>query len=143
MAERFLQPDGRLHGVVVACQREDGRWLMIRRSEHVPGPLRVCFPGGGIDEGENQETTLVREMQEELGAIVVPLQRVWHFHSPEQPLTLWGWHAALQSPILTPNPDEVHEVLWMHEAEALRHPDVLPNTDAFFAALRSREYPRH
>jgi hypothetical protein len=29
---RYYQPDGHLHGVIVACQREDGRWLLIRRA---------------------------------------------------------------------------------------------------------------
>jgi 8-oxo-dGTP pyrophosphatase MutT (NUDIX family) len=136
MAERFLQPDGHLHGVVVACQRADGRWLMIRRSSHVPAPLQVCFPGGALDEGEDQETTLVREMQEELGAIVEPIRCVWHYRWDDRPLTLWGWLAELKSPMLLPNPDEVHEILWLSEEEALCHPDVLPNTDAFLAALR-------
>jgi hypothetical protein len=36
---------------------------------------------------------------------------------------------------LTPNPDEVHEILWLSAAEAARHPEALPNTDAFLAAL--------
>jgi 8-oxo-dGTP pyrophosphatase MutT (NUDIX family) len=136
MAERFLQPDGHLHGVVVACQRADGRWLMIRRSDNVPAPLRVCFPGGALDEGEDQETTLAREMHEELSAIVEPIRCVWHYRWADRPLTLWGWLAKLKSTRLIPNPDEVHEILWLSEAEALRHPDVLPNTDAFLAALR-------
>ena len=136
MAERFLQPDGHLHGVVVACQRADGRWLMIRRSDSVPAPLKVCFPGGALDEGESQETTLVREMAEELGAIVEPIRCVWRYRWDDRPLTLWGWLAELKSTTLIPNPEEVYEILWLSEAEALRHPDVLPNTDIFLAALR-------
>jgi len=136
MTERFLQSDGHLHGVVVACQRADGRWLMIRRSDGVPAPLKVCFPGGALDEGEDQETTLVREMQEELGAVVEPVRCIWHYRWPDRPLTLWGWLAELKSTTLIPSPDEVHEILWLSEAEALRHPDVLPNTDVFLAALR-------
>ncbi len=139
MAERFLQPDGHLHGVVVACQRADGRWLMIRRSEQVPAPLKVCFPGGGLDEGEDQKTTIVREMREELGAVVEPIRCVWHLRWTDRPLTLWGWLAELKSTTLTPNPEEVCEIMWMNEAEALGHPDVLPNTDAFLAALRQAQ----
>ena len=132
---RYYQPDGHLHGVIVACQRPDSRWLLIRRSATVPAPLQVCFPGGGIDAGEDQETALVREMQEELNAVVTPRKCVWHHRWPERHLTLWGWLADLQSPILTPNPEEVHEVLWLTADEAIRHPDALPNTDAFLEAL--------
>ena len=132
---RTIQPDGHLHGVIVACQRDDGRWLLIRRSATVPAPLRVCFPGGGIDANEDQEAAVVREMREELAADVVPLRCVWHYCSSERALTLWGWHAALRSLTLTPNPNEVHEILWLTATEALAHPDGLPRTDAFLAAL--------
>jgi hypothetical protein len=74
-------------------------------------------------------------MREELGAEVVPLRCVWQHFFPERPLTLWGWLAELRSPVLIPEPQEVHEVLWLTADEALRHPDILPHTDAFMAAL--------
>jgi hypothetical protein len=34
-----------------------------------------------------------------------------------------------------PNPTEVHEILWLTPDEAVKHPDVLPYTDAFLEAL--------
>ena len=123
------------HGVIVACQRADGRWLLIRRSVAVRAPLRVCFPGGWIEEGESQPDAVVREMREELHADVLPRQCVWQYRMPERPLTLWGWFAELRSAMLLPNPAEVHEVLWLTADEALQHPDVLPHTDAFVSAL--------
>ncbi|GIX48165.1 MAG: hypothetical protein KatS3mg131_2376 [Candidatus Tectimicrobiota bacterium] len=122
-------------GVVVGCRRDDGRWLLIRRSATVPAPLRVCFPGGWVDGGESQEAAVIREMREELGAEVVPLRCVWCHRFRERQLTLWGWLARLCSPHLRPNPQEVHEVLWLTGDEIRRHPDVLPHTDAFLAAL--------
>ena len=132
---QIQQPDRHGHGVIVACQREDRRWLLIRRSAMVRAPLRVCFPGGWIDDGESQPDAAMREMREELGATVRPLQCVWQHRFPERPLTLWGWLAELKSPTLTPEPKEVHEVLWLTTDEAIRHPDVLPHTDLFMAAL--------
>lgn len=123
------------HGVVVACQRADGRWLCIRRSIDVRAPLRVCFPGGWVDDGESHPVAVVREMREELNAEVVPVRCVWHHRFTERPLTLWGWLAELQSLRLTPNPAEVHEILWLTTDELVHHPDVLPHTDAFIAAL--------
>ena len=94
---RTIQNDGRVHGVIVGCQREDARWLLIRRSATVAMPLRVCFPGGGIDGEETQEQAAVREMHEELSAPITPLSCVWQLVAPDRPLTLWGWHAELQS----------------------------------------------
>jgi 8-oxo-dGTP diphosphatase len=129
------QHNRRGDGVVVACRRDDERWLLIRRSAWVRAPLRVCFPGGWIDAGESQADAARREMREELGAEVLPLQCVWRHDFSERPLTLWGWLAELQSPTLIPEPKEVHEVLWLTAAEVVQHPDVLPHTEAFIAAL--------
>ena len=122
-------------GVVVACRRADGRWLLIRRSALVRAPLRVCFPGGWIDDGESQLDAAIREMREELGADIIPRQCVWRHAFSERQLTLWGWLAELNSLTLTPDPQEVHEVLWLTAEEAVQHPDILPHTDAFLAAL--------
>lgn len=134
----MAQPDftqRRGDGVVVACRRDDDRWLFIRRSATVRAPLQVCFPGGWVDAGESQIEAAVREMREELNAEVEPLQCVWRHQFTERPLTLWGWLANLKSPGVTPNPLEVHEVLWLTADEAVSHPDILPRTDAFLAAL--------
>ena len=41
--------------------------LMEVRSDVVPQPGEICFPGGQIEEGETAEATAVRETCEELG----------------------------------------------------------------------------
>jgi 8-oxo-dGTP pyrophosphatase MutT (NUDIX family) len=122
-------------GIVVACRRSDGRWLFIRRSATVRRPLRVCFPGGWIEAGESQAEAVVREMQEELNVNVVPVHCVWQHLFGDPPRTLWGWLAELPSATPSPNLSEVHEILWLTPDEAINHPDILPYTDAFLAAL--------
>ena len=129
-------PDGRVHGVVVACRREDGRWLLIRRSRHVAlAPRHVCFPGGGIEFGEEHAAAAIREFREELGGQITLHREVWVWEDPQRPLKLFGWYADLDSGPLTPNPQEVEEVLWLTTEEALRHPDGLPGTANFLAVL--------
>ena len=86
-----IQPEVRTEGVVVACRRPDGRWLLIRRSATVRRPLRVCFPGGWIEAGESQAEAVVREMREELDAAVVPVRCVWQ-HLFGDPLDHGGGH---------------------------------------------------
>jgi len=128
------EEQGRLYGVVVACRREDGRWLMIRRSATVPMPHRVCFPGGGIEPGETDAEAAVREMREELDLDVRLLERVWEFEHPDRALTLYGWIADLGPRPVIAEPAEVAEVLWLTQAEAATHPDNLPHTHRFVAA---------
>jgi 8-oxo-dGTP diphosphatase len=134
-AERPTQADGRLHGVVVGVRREDGRWLMVRRSRHVVAPGRVCFPGGAIEVGESQEEAVVREMKEELGVRVRPLRNVWRWDAPDRPLTLWGWVAVIESGEIAADPKEIEEVLWLTGDEGSRHVNGLPTNVQFIACL--------
>jgi len=132
---RPLQPDGRVHGVVVACRRYNGLWLCIRRSEWVAAPLKVCFPGGAIEVGESQESAVVREMREEVGAVVQPIKNIWRWDKPDGNLTLWGWTAELFSGELQPDPKEVAEILWLTGEQAASHADAMPSNRDFVACL--------
>jgi 8-oxo-dGTP diphosphatase len=132
---RARQEDGRVHGVVVACRDERGRWLCIRRSRHVAAPLKVCFPGGGIEAGESQESAVIREMSEELGIAVKPIRCVWRWESPTSELTLWGWIAEREPGEIVPDPNEVAEVLWLGSKQAIQHPDAMPTNRNFIEAL--------
>jgi 8-oxo-dGTP diphosphatase len=141
---RPRQSDGRVHGVVVACRREDGRWLCIRRSAFVTAPLKVCFPGGAVEQGETQEAAVIREMTEEIGIAVRPKQCIWRWDSPATELTLWGWTADWDLCELKPDPMEVAEVLWLSGAEAAGHVDAMATNVSFVAALeRTVEMKNH
>ncbi len=121
--------------MVVACRDEIGRWLCIRRSATVAAPLKVCFPGGGIEAGESQQSAVIREMREELGVDVKPLRCVWRWESPATELTLWGWTAECSSPQIRPDPAEVAEVLWLTSDQVIGHPDAMPTNRSFVLAL--------
>lgn len=73
-------PSGR-RGVVAVVTRAD-RFLVIRRSAHVVAPGAFCFPGGGIEPGENEEQALVREFLEELNAAIEPVRLLWRSVTP-------------------------------------------------------------
>lgn len=134
-----LQPDGLRHGVIVGCRRADGRWLLIRRALALPlAPGKICFPGGAIELGEDRAGAAAREFEEELGVQVTDLAPVWsHTFGPPRDLRLWGFYGKLTGESLKPNSDEVAEVLWLTAKEAAEHPDGLPMTGAFVAALES------
>ena len=143
MNPRPIQPDGRLHGVIAAIRRDDNRWLLIRRSQQVAAPGKVCFPGGGVEVGEDLVTALVREMREELGVSIRPIRQCWKWESPDRPLTLFGWIAELLDNELQPEPAEVSEILWLTAEEAIEHPDAMPtNRDFVTCLLQAVENPR-
>lgn len=129
------RPRGR-RGVVGIILREN-RFLVIRRSQHVPAPGLLCFAGGGIEPGESEPTALVREMQEELSLEIEPVRRVW------RSVTSWGtelswWTAAIPAaaePI--PNPAEVAEVLWLDAVEMRARTGLLPSMPQFLDAWQS------
>ena len=137
MRERFYQSDGRVHAVIVACQR-NGRWLLIRRSQHVSAPGKVGFPGGALEQGEQEADAVIREMHEELSVEVRPIARVWRFDFPTSPMTLFGWQAELLSDTVEPNYQEVAEVMWLTVEEAQMRRDGTDQLPAFITRLKAK-----
>ncbi len=117
----------------------DQRLLVIRRSRHVPAPRAICFPGGGIEPLETEEQALVRELREELEAIVQPVRRIW------RSTTRWGvelaWWRAEMAPdaVPVPQPAEVESVHWYTPAELAGVADLLVSNREFLAALARGE----
>jgi len=51
-----------------------GRALATRRSSSMPHPGLWEFPGGKLREGESAEESIIREIREELGISIKPLE---------------------------------------------------------------------
>jgi len=60
-------------GSVAIIERDDGRWLFVKPVYRKGWTL----PGGLVDRGEHPATTVVREMQEELGVTVSVVAGPW------------------------------------------------------------------
>ena len=67
-----------------------GRVLATRRSSSMPHPGKWEFPGGKLQEGESAEESIVREIREELGIILIQLGVLEPvvFHYPERSIKL-------------------------------------------------------
>lgn len=126
-------------GVAVVVVREK-RLLVIRRSQLVRAPGKLCFPGGGIEPDESEAEAVVREMQEELGVSVQPLRQLW------QSVTPWGVELAWWQAVLEPNANlianlnEVEAFLWLTPDEMLVLPDLLVSNGEFLRALQSGDF---
>lgn len=129
----------RKYGVVAVVVRDD-RFLVIRRSQQVRAPGMFCFPGGGIEANEAEQTAVQREMLEELSATVQPVRRLWHY------VTSWGvdlawWLVELpREAELLHNPAEVEEFFWLTVAEIRALPQLLESNGQFLDALERGEF---
>ena len=126
------------HAVAVVVA-EQQRFLVIRRSQQVRAPGKVCFPGGHIEAGETEHETVRREMQEELSILCHPERVVWRSHTPWGTNVAW-WlaHRTDKSPPHA-NPAEVADVMWLSAGEMLSHPDLLKSNELFLEMLGRRE----
>ncbi len=62
--------------VVAALIRRDGRYLLARRTKDDAIGRVWEFPGGRVEDGESEETALVRELREELGVAAAVGEKV-------------------------------------------------------------------
>lgn len=106
-------------GAVVAVIFDGSRFLTIKRSRHVKAPGAIAFAGGGVEPGETQEQAIVREMKEELGVDVVPIQAVWKFCTARG-VELHFWQVEIvPGQTIRIEPDEVEMYAW-HTPDSLR-----------------------
>jgi 8-oxo-dGTP diphosphatase len=123
---------------VVAVVPRGNQLLVIRRSQYVRAPGAFCFPGGAVEEGEAESEALCREMREELGCDVVPLERLWRSVTAWQVALSW-WLAELPpNAVLLPNPAEVESIHWLTVEELWELPQLLSSNRDFLVRWQER-----
>ncbi len=132
--EPLPETPGRRGAVAIVVR--DGRMLVIRRSRHVIAPLTYCFPGGGIEEGETEETAVVREVQEEVGVTIHPLRRLWECVTAWKVHLAW-WLADMEASAATvANPREVESIHWFTPQEMADLPELLESNREFLQLIQ-------
>ena len=118
---------------VIAVIVEAGRLLVIQRSETVIAPGAYCFPGGGIEMGEDHCDALRREMKEELAVQFRALRQIWHCVTSWNVELFWWQAVLLDGRPMVPNPEEVASIHWMPPQELMALDGLLESNHQFLA----------
>jgi 8-oxo-dGTP pyrophosphatase MutT (NUDIX family) len=119
-----------------------GRVLMQERDEHAPvWPEMWCFPGGGVERGEEPVDAAVRELAEETGVVVEPddLTDLGRFELVTDDRGTFHFHAFVARTTLNDRDVECHEGRQMLfvEADPLPDVDLVPSTALVAPQLRA------
>lgn len=110
------RPSGVRRGVIgVLCRK--GRYLMIKRAAGIVKGGHWCFPGGHIENGENARQAVQRELAEELGIAVLPVERLGSVRTADGDYILAVWRVRLVDGVLTPAVAEVADFRWVGPRE--------------------------
>ena len=80
---------------------------------------------------------MVREVREEVGLDIRPLERIWTWNRDDGLLVLSWWRSELLGGVLAPDPEEVAEAHWMTPSQIESLPKVLASNREFLR-LRHR-----
>ena len=118
-------------GVVAIIEKGD-RYLMIRRPDHIRAGGYWCFVGGAIEDGETQAQALIREVREEVGLEIEPVEKVWQCLSINKDWMLHCWTTAGVADQIEANPREVADWAWLTVEEISALPSVMPSVLDYF-----------
>ncbi len=108
-------------------QNEQGCYLITQRPPKASLPLLWEFPGGRVEEGEDDATALAREIQEEMGVDVLVLEQAMHTRHeyPTYDIDFRVFHCRLADPDAPIQHLRVHDHRWvsLEEMSGYRFPD--------------------
>ena len=100
-----------------ALLEEEGRILLVSETRRLGNSVRLCWdiPGGGAEPGESLEEAMIREVREETGLVVEPLDLAFMierfgFRSPDPTRRgrFYFFHARRVSGSIAPTDPDIH-----------------------------------
>ncbi len=108
-----------------------GRYLLIQRAAGLVRAGYWCLPGGHVERGETSRAAVKRELAEELGLVVEPVQRLGSLrvHTSRRYI-LAVWRVRVVSGKMVINQKEIATVAWLDADEIRRlSPALASNLD--------------
>ena len=124
MARRHIRVVGAM------LQNAEGRYIITQRPPKATLPLLWEFPGGRVEEGEQDERALAREIREEMGVEVQVLEQALHTHHdyPTYDIDFRVYRCRLTSPESAIQHLRVHDHRWVTLEEMSKYQ--FPDADA-------------
>ncbi len=122
------RPQGRVGRGVIGIIAREGRYLVIRRAAGIAKGGYWCFPGGHLEPGETSRQAIQRELAEELGICVRPIQRVGSVRVLDSKYILAVWRVEHTSGEFRPAKQEISEIRWLLPEEVRAIQPSLPST---------------
>ncbi len=126
-------------GLVWREDPDGGRRLAV---VHRPHRKDWSLPKGKLEEGERWEDAAVREVREETGceARLVSFAGVVHYVPKSTPKVVLFWNMALVREGPLRFPEEVDELAWLTQKEALRRLDHETERELLLEAIELRHF---
>ena len=113
--------------VCAAVIRKKNRVLLCSRPDGTSMAGRWEFPGGKLKDKESDSKCLRREIREELGINIMPLDLIYSLEHeyPDKTVSLRFYRCTQENPEKEPFPMENQQIKWL-DVEDLTETDLLP-----------------
>jgi 8-oxo-dGTP pyrophosphatase MutT (NUDIX family) len=115
-------------------KRRDGetQYLLVRTDKDYGEFTGFWYPAGGhMEEGEDEKTTLIREIKEELGIVVKPLEKIVELPGDAKDHIASYWSCEAQTEKMDVDTNEIAGIGWFTKEE-IRAMRIWPATKRFF-----------
>ena len=110
-------------------------YLMVKRAAGVTNAGAWCFPGGHVEPGETSREAVVRELHEELGIVVEPIELIGAVRVVTPAYRLDTWTVRHVSGEMRRHEAEIEDARFMAVAEIRAISAAMPSNAQVLALL--------